>query len=87
MAHAAHNARNDSAQEFIPLPDYRALFRLHAWLTNTVMEWPWDLSDPPALICEADDAVSDMVEIACAKEGKTYGEMLRAIHAGEFDRD
>ena len=86
MAHEALNASFDSAQD-VPLPDYRLLFRLHTWLTNTVLDWPWDLSDPPRVISDLDDAVSEAVEVALAKEGKTYGEMLRAIHAGEFDRD
>lgn len=85
MAHEALSAPFDSAQD-IPLPPYRELFRLHTWTTNTVMDWPWDLSDPPEAIRDLDDALSWVVELACAKEGKTYGEMLRAIHAGEFDR-
>lgn len=86
MAHEAHNARIDSAQDNFPLPDYRLLFRLHTWLTNTTLDWAFDLSEPPEALTDADDALSALVEMACAREGKTYGEMLRAIHAGEFDR-
>lgn len=86
VAHVAHNTPVDSAQDF-PLPDYRLMFRLHTWLTNTMMEWPWDLSHAPVILCDLDDALSAVVELACAREGRTYGEMLRAIHAGEFDHD
>lgn len=69
----------------MPLPPYRELFRLHTWLTNTVLDWPWDLSEPPSPIRDAEMSISEMVEASCAKEGKTYGEMIRAIHEGQFD--
>lgn len=87
MALDATNARNHSAQENFPLPNYRLLFRLHTWLTNATIDWPFDLSDPAEALIEADYALTRLVEVACAREGKTYGEMLRAIHAGEFDHD
>lgn len=68
------------------LPDYRALFRIEAWLNNTLMGWPWDLSDPPEAITDLDSAIGCFVEAALAKEGLTHGQMLQAIHAGRFDR-
>jgi hypothetical protein len=76
-----------ASAQYVPLPDYRLLFRLHAWLTNTTTDWAFDLSEPPEALTDADDALSHLVELACAREGKTYEEMLLAIHAGEFDRD
>lgn len=87
MAHEAHNARIDSAQENFPLPDYRSLFRIAAWLDNTMFDWPWDLSEPPTAITQLDEALGKFVDLTLTKEGMTHDEMLRAIHAGEFDRD
>ena len=75
------------AQDFFPLPPYRETFRLHTWLSNTVAGWPWDLIALPEDLQSALVSVECLVQAALEREGKTYGEMLRAIHAGEFDNE
>ena len=70
----------------LDLPDYRALFRIEAWLNNTLMSWPWDLSEPPRTITDLDEAIGSFVDAALEKEGLAYDQMLEAIHAGRFDR-
>jgi hypothetical protein len=75
-----HLQNNSACCNSIPLPEYRLLFRLHTWLANTFADWPIDLDDCPKELRDALGAIEALVEIALAREGVTYGEMLRAIH-------
>jgi len=71
----------------VPLPDYKLLFGLQAWIENILVDWPYDLSEPSDLLVNANIALSGLTELAMAKEGKTYLAMIEAVYAGEFDRD
>jgi hypothetical protein len=68
-----------------PLPPYRELFRLDAWLSNVYEHEGLRIGDPPPQFLALFHAVGTFVSLAMAEEGKSYLEMLEAIHAGEFD--
>lgn len=71
----------------VPLPDYKLLFGLQAWTENILVDWPHDIREPNDLIIDANVALSCLVELVMAREGKTYLGMIEAIYSGEFDRD
>jgi len=79
-----HLQNNSVCCNSFALPSYPHLFRLHTWAENTIMDWPHDLSEPPKFIYDLADSASELVDMACAREGKTYGEMLAALRRGEF---
>ena len=68
-----------------PLPPYREIFRLDAWLGNVYEHEGCRLGEPPQEFLDLFHAVGALVLLAMQQEGKSYPEMLAAIHAGEFD--
>lgn len=68
-----------------PLPPYRELFRLDAWLSSVYEYEGCRIGEPPPQFLALFGAVGVFVSLSLAAEGKSYLEMLEAIHAGEFD--
>lgn len=84
-----NNIQNKTAMckdDGIPLPPYRELFRLNTWVGNTCASWPVDLSDIPEHLELLLEVTGDLTLRAMVREGKTYDQMVDAIHAGEFDQ-
>lgn len=75
-----------STQADIPIPPYGELFRLLTWMDNVFADWHWDLSEPDERFTRAHDAIAELALAACVREGKSFGEMMQDLRAGEFDR-